>query len=70
MWTLWLITYATVIGQGGASPIVTPLATYQTQHDCQVSLEGMYAIIKSEYGPKNPPSPGLGFCVEGTLVRK
>jgi hypothetical protein len=71
MWTLWLICYATVMGQGGgAAPAVTPLATYQTQEECYQSIDQVYALMKKEFGMKNPPSPGLMFCVSGKPVGK
>lgn len=69
MWTLWLITHATVIGQGGAPPVVTPLAIYQTQEECQGSLSQMYELIKSTWG-KDASSPGMAFCLRGTLAKR
>lgn len=70
MFTLWLITFVTVLGQGGATPAVTPMATYQSQEDCELALGQMFDFIKKEYGTKNTPNPGLAFCVRGNLVRK
>lgn len=71
MWTLWLITYATVMGQGGGgTPAVTPMAIYQSQEDCQAALSQMFESIKASYGTRNTPNPGLSFCVRGTLAKK
>lgn len=69
MWTLWLITQATVIAQGGATPVVTPLAIYQAQADCQAALSEMYTLIKSTWG-KEASSPGMAFCLRGTTVNR
>lgn len=38
IWTLWLVTFGSVIGQGGAPAIVTEIATYQSQADCNNAI--------------------------------
>jgi hypothetical protein len=63
VWTLWLITLGSIISNGGATPVVTALATYPSERDCLVSLETIGVQISKEYGAKNTPSPGLMFCV-------
>lgn len=68
MWTLWLITFA--VGQGSATPAVTPMATYQSQDECQTALGEMFDLIKKDYGTKNTPTPGVAFCVRGNLVKR
>lgn len=70
MWTLWLVTFANVIGQGGAPQVVTPLATYLTQPECFQAINAIALGLKKVYSENSPPSPGLMMCVPGTLVRK
>ena len=70
MWTLWLITFGSVIGQGGASPVVTPLATYQSEAECRTSISQIWNGLAEIYGKKNPPTPGTFFCVPGALAKR
>jgi hypothetical protein len=70
MWTLWLITFASVVGQGAAPAVVTPLATYQSQPECKTAITQALGSITETYGSKNPPSPGVMFCVPGTLAKR
>lgn len=70
MWTLWLITFGSVIGQGGAPAAVTPLATYQSDAECRASISQISDGLTATYGKKNTPSQGMFFCVGGAPVKK
>lgn len=65
IWTLWLIVHAP-----NGPAVVTPIATYQTQVECYNSFDQINGMMKKAFGPKNPPSPGLMFCVEGKPAGK
>lgn len=66
IWTLWLVTFTP---GGGASPVVTPLATYQTSEQCYGSISQMWAGLHKLYGAD---SQGVGTltCVSGTPVKR
>lgn len=68
VWTLWLITSGTIIGQGASHPSsVTPIASYSSHDDCISSLQQIYFDTKTVYGAKNTPQfPGFFFCVATT----
>jgi hypothetical protein len=70
MWTLWLVTFGSVIGQGGAPATVTPLATYQSDAECRVAISQTSSGLIAIYGKANTPSPGVFFCVGGALVKR
>lgn len=65
VWTLWLITYAS-----SGSPAVSTLASYQSEHECLVSLESIGTQLRKEYGGKVNPAPGLMFCVYGAPAKR
>lgn len=70
MWTLWLITLGSIIGQGGAPAVITRLATYQSAADCQAAISQVWDGLRKTYGKQNTPSPGTFFCVPGVPFRK
>lgn len=70
MWTLWLITLGSIIAQGGAPTVVTPLATYQSAADCQAAISQIWGGLRKTYGKHNTPTPGTFFCVPGTPLKK
>lgn len=67
LWTLWLMTFAP--GTTSASPIITPLATYQTDTECYTSINQIWSGMRTLYG-KDAAGVGTMFCVRGTPVRK
>jgi hypothetical protein len=70
IWTLWLVTFGSVIGQGGAPATVTALATYQSQADCNTAIIQTSNGLVTTYGKTNTPSPGVFFCVSGAPVKR
>jgi hypothetical protein len=70
IWTLWLLTFGSVIGQGGAPATVTELATYQSQADCTNAIIQISNGLTATYGKKNTPNPGVFFCVGGSPVKR
>jgi hypothetical protein len=70
MWTLWLITFGSVIGQGGASPVLTPLATYTSEAECKGAVTQVWNGLTEMYGKKNTPNPGVFICVPGALAKR
>lgn len=70
MWTLWLITFGSVLVQGGAPATVTPLSTYATNSECFLAIEEVTTGLKRTYPGPKPLSPGLMFCVPGAPVKK
>lgn len=70
IWTLWLITFGAMNGQGGASVALTPLAMYQAEAECRTSIGHISIGLETTYGKANRPSPGIPFCVGGTPVTR
>ena len=68
LWTLWLITFGPVTGQGGASVAVTPLAVYQAEAECKSSITHTLGGMEATYGKGT--TPGLLFCVGGTPIKR
>jgi hypothetical protein len=68
IWTLWLITSGSIIGQGATPPpVAVPIATYDSHDLCIGALQQIYADTESVYGKKNAPRfPGFFFCVSTT----
>lgn len=67
VWTFWLITYG--MGQG-ATPVVTPLATYPSAAECYSAIDQTVAGLKKEWAPQAAPTPGVMICVGGSPARK
>lgn len=70
MWTLWLVSFGIVVGQGGAPVTVTALAIYKTEAECRASISQIYNGLTETYGKKNTPAPGTFFCVGGAPIPK
>lgn len=70
MWTLWLVTFGTVVGQGGAPPAVTPLAIYQTDGECKSAIRTVSNGLTEVYGKTNTPVVGVFFCVPGAIAKR
>lgn len=71
IWTLWLISFASVIGQGGgAAPAVTALATYSSEAECKGAVVQVWNGLLEMYGKKNTPNPGVFICVPGALAKR
>lgn len=67
MWTLWLLTFAG--GGGSATPILNPLAVYQSQAECYRGVDATVESLKKIYGP-NYPAIGALFCVPGNPPKR
>ena len=65
MWTLWLVTFGSVIGNGGATPVVTAMSVFANEAECDQAISQQWADMTALYGKKNTPSPGLFICVPG-----
>jgi hypothetical protein len=70
MWTLWLVIFGSVIGQGGAPATVTPLSTFPSEAECRASIYEIGNGLAATYGKKNTPNPGVFFCVGGAQVKR
>lgn len=69
VWTLWLIVHGAVIGSGGETPAIAPMATYSTQAECLSAINSMYDTLKKQF-PTNTPAPGLMICIWGTPLKR
>lgn len=70
MWTLWLVTFGVVVGQGGAPPVVTPLAIYQNETECSASIRATWSNLTQTYGKKDTPQIGTFLCVPGAMAKR
>lgn len=70
IWTLWLITFGSVQGNGGAPVSVVPLATFQNQQECLTSINSVIEQLRVTYTGSTPPTPGIMICVHGVLVKR
>lgn len=70
VWTLWLITYGSLVGQGSGTVVVTPMSSFQYQNDCLTAIQALTAGLNQTYGKKNTPVPGVFFCVFGVPVKR
>jgi hypothetical protein len=70
MWTLWLVTFASVIGSGGAPTVVTPMSTFQSEAECRAAIVQVTNILQDSYGKKNTPSPGCLAIRAGRFGQK
>lgn len=72
IWTLWLLTFAPVTGQGAAQPIITELSTFGSQESCLNGIRLVDQGLRSIYAPTktdSPPSIGVFFCVPGNPAK-
>jgi hypothetical protein len=66
IWTLWLVTFTP---GGGAMPVVTPLATYQTSDECYGSINQVWTGLRKLYG-ETTPGVGTLMCVYGAPPKR